>query len=115
MVKNVIAPGTIIKIDHSPPNHDETFVIEAMVLDAKIEKDGSPRYSVSTPDAPDSEIPDGEPHPIHGRTEKYRMTGGSLPGVTPDEFADPGDEPRHRYDRARRRRRMEKAGNEDWS
>lgn len=114
MVKNVIAPGTIIKIDYSPTNHDETFVIEAMVLDAKLETDGSPRYSVSTPDAPDSEIPDGEPHPFHGRTKQYRMTGGSLPGVTPDEFADPGAEPRHRYDRARRQRRMEEKGNEDW-
>jgi hypothetical protein len=114
-MQTVFEPGEIIRIMYSPPQTTESFPVEVMILETKIKRSGTPHYWVSLPDVPDEEIPKGSPNPIHGREEKYRMSGGSLPGVTPDElFRGNLSEVRHKYNRERRDEKMAEAGQENW-
>lgn len=111
-MRHVHEPGEIVRFMYSPFNFDgDEFPVEAMVLKTTMRKDGVIVYDLSIPDVPDSEIPDGEPHPIHGRTEKYRMTGGCVPGIRDGDLLGQGHAVRHAYDRDRRDRKMEEAGN----
>jgi hypothetical protein len=114
-MQTVFEPGEIIRFHYSPPSAEETFIVEGMILETKIKQDGTPTYWMSTPDVPDEEIPDGDPHPMHGRTEKYRMTGGSVPGITPDKIhRGSSADVRHKYDRDRRDQKMAEVGQEEW-